>query len=408
MSKTAFVLDIGTTKTTCMAATMEDGALRVVSAAAVASRGVRAGRVKDVEQLAECIKIAVSRAQETTDARIGQVVVGVPGPSVRSARGTGVRPMFPAGKEVHEEDLLQVNEHSRQIGFVEGYELVQALPCEYTLDGNSPVADPLGMPASRLEVTSHVMSASTAELDRIRGAVSAAGLEIAGFVPTALASGLGAVRPEEAETGCLLVDIGGGTTEAAVFARGACFSVASINVSSQHVTNDIAQLIKLSKEDAETVKLTQGHADPTQVSDDEVLQVRQIGSVDARPFPRKVLSEIIECRVREIAKLLRSELEDGGKCEKMPATVLLTGGGSQLAGIDVAFKAAFGAMAVRRASPRLAGTNSRKVAAPEMSVVVGLALFALADGGDELVPVSGALDWKERIRSLKSLFSLRS
>lgn len=408
MSETTFVLDIGTTKITCMAATMADGAIRVVSAAAVASRGVQTGRVRDVEQLAECIKTAVSRTQEQTEARIDQVVVGISGRSVRSVRGAGVLPMFPAGKKVHEEDLLQVNEHSRRVRFVEGYELIQALPCEYRLDGNSPVSDPLGLPATRLEVTTNIMSASIAEMSRIREAVRSAGLQIAGFVPTALASGLGAVRPEEAETGCLLVDIGGGTTEAAVFTRGACFSLASINVSSQHITNDIAQLIKLSKEDAESVKLSQGHADPTQVSDDETIQVRQIGSPDPRPFSRKVLSEIIDCRVREIAKLLRSELEVGGKCEKMPATVLLTGGGSHLAGVEVAFKAAFGATAVRKAAPRLAGTNSRKVAAPEMSAVVGLALFALEDAGDELVPVSGELDWKERIRSLKTLFSLRS
>ncbi len=408
MAKTAYVLDIGTTKTTCLAATTNGDDLCVVSAAAVATRGVKRGRIVEPELVTECVRSAVGRVREETGGTVSRVTVGVPGHSVRSEQSRGIRPMYPPGKQIHQEDLLHVNEHSRQIVFPTGYELLQTLACEYKIDGRPVDGDPLGRPANRLEVVTHVMTGLSKDLDRLRGIVKVCGCEVDEFVPISLASGLGAVRPEDALSGCIVVDIGGGTTDAAVFERGSCSRLATIDVNGGHVTSDIAKLLKVSHEDAEALKLSHGSADPAKFGEDDAVSVKQVGNEQARPFPRKVLSEIIESRVREIATLLREELLQGDKRRELPKTVVLTGGGSHLVGTDDVFRRVFGAETVKLGSPRLVGTNSRRAAAPEMSGAIGLALFSLEGGTEELAPVAGAVDWKEKIRSLKSIFGART
>lgn len=405
---TAFVIDIGTTKTTCIAAKMEDGELRVVSAAAVGTRGIKRGKVSNLESLNECVRIAVERVREETGVAPTRVVINVPGLSVKSEMSRGMRLLVPSGKEVHKEDMLQVNEHSRQVRFGSGFEILQALPCTYTIDTVRRVSDPLGEKADRLEVETHLMSGESSELRRLESTVTQLDLKVTELVPGALASGLGVMTSEDADKGCIVIDIGGGTSDAAVFEGGSCTKVATINVSSQHITNDVATLLKISKEDAENLKLTKGNADLTKVAEDDVVNVKQVGNDAARPFPCKVLCEIIESRSREIATMLKNELIGEEPDRKLPSTILLTGGGSHLDGIDTVFKKVFGVDKVRLAYPKLGGTNSRRVGVPEMSAAVGLALFALEEGSEELAPVAGAADWKERIRSLKSIFSAKS
>ena len=408
MAKTAFVLDIGTTKTTCLAATKNGDDVCAVSAAAVATRGMKRGHTADADQVAECAKSAIARVREETGAKVDRLIVAVPGVSVKSEQSRGVRPMYPPGKQVHEEDLLHVNEHSRQIVFPTGYELLQTLACEYRIDGQPVEGEPLGRPANRLEVVTHVMTGLTKDLDRLRGIVKACGCEVEEFAPSALASGLGSVGPGDAQSGCIVIDIGGGTTDAAVFERGSCTRLATIEVSGAHVTSDVAALIKLSKEDAEHLKVASGGAEPSRYADDEAVTVKQVGNESARPFPRKVLSEIIESRVREIATLLRDELLQADKRRELPKTLILTGGGSKLPGTDAVFKKVFGAETVKPGAPQLVGTGSRRVSAPETSCAVGLALFALESATEELATVAGTVDWKDKIRSLKSVFGARS
>ena len=408
MNRIAYALDIGTAKTVCLAATIEDDELHVVSAGAVTTRGVKKGRIVDPAQVADCVKAAVGRVREETGADVEEVIVGVSGLSINSECSRGIRPMYPPGKTVHEEDLLQVNEHSRQIRFEEGYELLQTLPCSYVIDGEVVDGDPVGKSASRLEVLTHVMSVSSKHLETLNKIAQSAGVKVEEFVPIPLASGLGTARPEDAELGCVVVDIGRGTTDAALFKDGACVAVASIDVASQHITNDIAALIKVSPEDAERLKTEHGHAAPELVGEDEVVSVKQVGNDQVRPFPRKVLSEIIESRVREIATMLKDALLSSEKATGSVRSVLLTGGGGHLAGTDEVFKKVFGAQSAQFGVPRLVGPNSRKAALPEMSAACGLALFVLKDGGEELAPVAGVVDWKKSIRSLKSIFGKRS
>lgn len=408
MARTAYVLDIGTTKTSCLAATTEGEDVRVVAAAAVGTRGVKKGRIVDVVQLGECVKVAVDRLREETGDTVSKISVSVPGHLVSSEQSRGIRQMFPAGKPVHQEDLLLVNEHSLQFRFKDGHELIQNLACEYRIDGEPAGLDPLDKPASRLEVVTHVMTGKSSDLDRLKGIVQVCGAEVEQFVPSPLASGLGTVKPDEAERGCIVVDIGGGKTDVALFERGACTKVASIEANGGHVTADIAALIKVSLEDAESLKIAKGHADPTKVGDDESVDVKQVGSDQSRQFPRKVLSEIIECRMREIATLALEGLTQGAKDKELPQTVLLTGGGSQLLGSESVFANVFGARSVRAAAPRLVAGSTRRAAVPEMACAVGLALFVLGAETDDLAPVSGTVGWKDKMKSLKSIFSSRS
>lgn len=401
-------MDIGSSKTTCLAATKEDEGLRVVSAAAVATRGIRRGRIKDPSLVADSVRIAIKKVEEIAGSVTGEIVVGVSGLALRSEQSRGVRMIYPAGKPVLQEDLLHVNEHSRQFKYQDGYRLLQTYPCEYRIDGLSVGLNPLGKNATRLEVVTHVVSVEIEETNRIAEVAANAGFRLGELVPAPLASGLGLVRSEEAEAQCLVIDFGYGTTDAVVFAHGSCVRLASVDVGSHHVTKDIAELIKISPEDAEALKTASGHTDPAQVKEEEVVHVTQIGGDQPRPFPRKVLSEIIESRVRECATLLKEALIEGGYDIGGVETILVTGGGCQIPGIEVVLKRVFGAEVVRQGLPRLVGTNSRRSAVPEMSVAVGLAIYALEDQEEELVPIAGVADWKDRIRSLKSIFSAKS
>ncbi len=408
MSKTVFVIDIGSSKTTCLAAIKEDEGLRVISAAAVATRGIHRGRIKEASQVTECVKIALKKVEEHAGAPTGGVVFGVSGLALNSEQSRGLRMIYPAGKPVLQEDLLHANEHSRQFKFQDGYRLLQTYPCEYRLDGRSVGLSPIGKCATRLEVVTHIVSVSTIEANRLADIAAVAGVSLSELVPLPLASGIGLVRPEEAEAECLVIDFGHGTTDGVVFAHGSCVRIASVDVGAQHVTKDIAELIKVTLEDAEALKTASGHTDPEQVGESEVVHVRQIDGDQPRPFPRKVLSEIIESRVKETVTILKNALTAGGYDLGGVQTILITGGGSHLPGLDALLKRVFAAPIIRQGQPRLVGTNSRRSAVPEMSAAVGLALYALEDQDEELAPIAGVTDWRDRIRSLTSIFSAKS
>jgi cell division protein FtsA len=394
MSKTVFVLDIGTKKTVCLAAALEGDDLRVIAASAVGSRGVKKGRIVDPEALGECVRVAVNRLREESGSEIKSLTVAVPGHAVQSEFSRGIRPMYPQGREVHEEDLLHVNEHSLQFRFPEGYELLQTVACGYKIDGR-PVADPIGQPANRLEVATHLLLGKATTLEQLRRIVQVSSVEVEQFIPGAFASGKSLAGPT---ADVVVIDLGGGKTDAAVFWDGACTRVATIDANSDHVTGDIAALMKISREDAEALKIGHGNADPSQIDEEEAVDVKQVGSESARKFPRKVLSEIIESRVREIATLAKDALVD--ERLGLPKSILLTGGGSQLAGIEEVFKRVFEATTVKAGSPKLMGTSSKRATAPEMACAVGLAKSVLTRVEEELEPVSGAPGWKDRMMSL--------
>ena len=400
----AFVLDIGSSKVSCMAAELVDDKLKLLGAAAVGTRGFYRGSVTDLDELTKCLTVAFDRLRQESKLELQPFFVSVSGTSLHSETSRGVRPMYPSDKPVHMEDILQVVNHSKQIKFEEGQTLIQATPREYLLSNGDIVDDPIGSKTERLEVRTLMVTASEDHLSSLRSAIESAGGEVEEFVPAPMASAM-AVSGEEATTGCVVVDLGGGTTDVSAIIRGACAFVGSMRVSSEHISNDVAALLKVSKEEADALKLTYGSADPGAVADGDVLKIKQKGASEPRPFPRKVLCEIIESRAKEIAEMTKAMIESSDIGEDVPGQIVLTGGGAQLPGITGVFSSVFGNKPCTVASPKIGGTNSSKVSVPEMATLIGLAEFALEADDEQLVPASGASSWKDKIRTFKQRLS---
>jgi len=232
-----------------------------------------------------------------------------------------------------------------------------------------------------------------------------AGKRVELMVLQPLASGLGVLTAEDLDMGCAVVDIGGGTTDVAVFSGGGLIHTACLPLGGQLVTSDLSKLLKTSPEEAERLKLHDGAAIAKMIDENETVEVLQLGQTHSRPMQRRVLCEIIESRMREIATMVRQQIEKSGMYGMLPGGVVLTGGGSQLYGTDKLFEKVLQHMRVRLGAPQMGGELSSALDRPEMATAIGLARFALECSDDELGIAGGAGNWKEKIRTFWSLLS---
>ncbi len=406
VSDTKVVLDLGTTKVVCLAATRgEDERIRVESLASVGCRGMYRGVVDDVDQVGDAIDAAVRRVQQDLGLGAQSLTVSVAGAHLESVNSQGFVPIYPAGRAIRREDVLQVINHSRQLVMPPDREQIQALPREFRIDGNRGIMHPIGMPGTKLEVVTHVITGQTSLVQLIEKALALHSRRVEEMVVSPLASGLGVADHDLMELGCVVVDLGAGTTDVAVFASGAIALTASLPVAGNHITSDLEQLLKVSSLEAERLKLEHGSALAAAVDQEDAVEVHQEGLEQPRPMKRQVLAEIIESRVREIAGLVERQIERSGLMGKLPGGVLLTGGTSLLPQIEEAFASVLEPAKVRLAKPKVSGAAARLVDGPALSAAVGLARFALEADEQEFAPVSGFASWKDRIHALKSLFS---
>lgn len=398
--KPVFALDLGSTKVACLAAEADDnGGLRVLGAASVPCQAMRRGILSDAEDLGRAISDAVRQAEEASNTRAEELVVGLSGVNVEGTSAQGFVPIYPRSRPITREDVLQVINHSRQIVLPPDRELIMSMPREFRVDGQRGIAKPIGMVGSKLEVVTFIVNATTAYIESIEKVIHRTGKEVSEMVFQPLAAGMGVLRPQDMELGCVVADIGGGMTNVAVFSNGSLAYGASVPVGSWHITSDISKLLKTSIEEAERLKVESGGATSRIAKDDESVQVLQLGQTHQRPMQRKVLCEIVESRVKEIAGLVRQQVERSGLQGMLPGGVVLTGGGSRLPGVEMVFQDVFG-NGVRFGKPVASG----KAATPEYAAAIGIAKYAL-DGSDDDLSPAGDGSWKERIRTFWSMFS---
>lgn len=400
-----FVLDLGSTKVACVAARAEGSRGLVVEGVATEPcAGLRRGLIVDEEETARAARATIAEVERLTGETADSLILAVGSPSVSGTEAQGLVPIYPNGRAITREDVLQVINHSRQIRGSGDTQQLQAIPREFRVDGQRGIQKPIGMNASRLEVSTYVVSGETKTLNAIERVVQRAGKKIESMVFQPLASAFGVVRPEELELGCVVVDLGGGTTSVAVFSNGSIVHGSVVPVGSAMVSSDVSKLLKTSPEEGERLKLEFGSALAGEVGQNEGVDVLQLGQTHTRPMQRRVLCEIIESRMREIANLVKAEVAKSGLVE-FPGGVILVGGGSKMPSTTTLFHDVLGAN-TRLGSPKVGGPNRSTVNAPEYATAVGLAAYALNSDEDELSPnVAG--DWKDRIRTLWSLLSGR-
>lgn len=401
--RTVFALDLGTSKVACLAAGgREEGQLDIRGGAAIACQGLYRGVIVDVAETASAIDTAVRKTAQMTGVEPEELVVSISGAHLETQIGQGLVPIFPRTRAIGREDVLQVIKHSRQTMPPAGREIIQAIPREFRVDGQSGVHRPIGMHGDNLEVMTHIVTGLAEHVRNVEEAVTTAGHKVGQMVAAPVASGLAVATQANVEQGCCVLDIGAGVTDMAVFIDGAIAYSVSYPIAGNLVTSDLQKLLKTTFEEAERLKLESGTAWADGIDDDESVDVLQVGQTTARPLQRKVLSEIIESRMREIATIAQRLIVEGGYEGALNEGVLITGGGSLLPATTTLFDSVFGPMKSRQVRPLVGGAFADLASSPAMATAAGLARYALQDDDEEIAPAVSSGSWKERIRTLFS------
>jgi cell division protein FtsA len=368
-------LDVGTTKICCVIADWSPvGNLDIVGVGTSPSRGLRKGVVVNIDSTVESIKHAVAEAEEMAGVEIPSVIAGVAGGHIRGINSRGVVAVSGKHREVSQADIDRALDAARAVNLPQDREIIHVLPQTFLVDDQDGVKEPLGMSGVRLEVEVHIVTAAVTSVQNVVRSVNRAGLAVQDVVLEPIASAEAVLFADEKELGVVLIDIGGGTTDMALFRDGAVWHTAVLPLGGDHITNDIAVGLRTPVAEAEDLKKRYGCALTARVPAQETIDVPSVGGRKPRELSRQVLSEIIQPRVEEIFKLVTKDLAKAGFEDAATAGVVVTGGTSILEGVPEVAEAVF-ALPVRRGMPGDVGGLSDIVRSPIHSTAVGLTLY---------------------------------
>lgn len=403
-------LDIGTTKVCALIAEItEQGEILVTGIGLAPSTGMKKGVVVDIESTTRAIEEAVSKASRQAGRDVDSVYVGVTGEHIASMNSNGRIAITHPDREVTYQDVDRVLEASRVVVLTPDRQIIHAIPRSYSIDGQNGVRHPVGMSGTRLEVQTHIVHGATTFLQNVEKCVTRAGLEVAEVVLEPIASGEAVLLPAEKELGVCLVDIGGGTSDLAVFVNGEIFYSAVIPVGGNHVTNDVAYGLTVGHDEAERLKTESGSASSELVGEEDIIQIRQVGREEVRQLRRRALVQIIEPRMQELFELVQHELRKADCLGKIPAGLVVSGGGSQLKGCVEVAQQTLG-VPVRIGNPRGVGGLGETLTHPSYATAIGLVLYGVeqaraAHQPERIVHTPGFMQLlRNFLKSVRSLF----
>ena len=372
-------LDVGTTKIRTILATPEpQGKLRIIGVGLVPAEGLARGIVVDRDKATTAIKESLHRAERMAGVPVGGAYVGISGAHIACRNVTGR--VHLTGGEVTPVDVEKVIQSARDnIRTTPEQEIIHALVRDFAVDGEPGIARPLGMRGSRLDVEVHVVTGVGSIIANLQECVRQTGIQVLKDVLEPVATATAVVKEAERDLGVILIDIGGGTTDVAVFCEGSICHTASIPVAGNHVTRDLAQLLRISTEEAETAKRRFGAALQELVPTEEMIQVVEVGTEQPTRVPRRLLAELIQPRMEEIFGLIKENLQAAGVYETVGGGVVLSGGGSQLAGADRLASIVLDSLPVRIGAPHDLSGLADSVQSPIFATAVGLAQLAAAE-----------------------------
>jgi len=365
-------LDIGTTKTCAIVAEMTDTGIDIIGIGSHPSEGLRKGVVINIENTVEAIKKAVDEAEHMSGCEISSVHVGIAGGHIKGQNSLGI--VAVKGREVDEEDVRRAIEASKAIAIPLDREILHTLPQNYIVDDQNGIRDPIGMSGVRLEVKVHIVTGSSASVQNIVKSVNRVGLDIDDMVLEQLASSEAVLSADEKDLGVVLLDIGGGTTDIAVFSDGSIKHTAVIPVGGNFITSDIATGLRTPLTEAEKIKIKYGCAFSSMIPKNEIIEVPSVGGREPREVTRQILGRIIEPRTEEILNMSYKEVIKSGYEDILAAGVVLTGGTSIMAGITELAEHVFN-MPVRRGFPAGIGGLTDVVNSPMYATGVGLVIY---------------------------------
>ncbi|MEO5353991.1 MAG: cell division protein FtsA [Magnetococcus sp. XQGC-1] len=383
-------LDIGTTKICCIVADLQaDGRLDVIGVGSHPSRGLRKGVVIDIDSTVESMRMAVEEAEMMAGVEIRMVYAGIAGGHIKSGNSNGV--VATKDGEVTTSDIQRVLDAARAHNIPMDREILHIIPQEYILDGQDGIKQPLNMSGVRLEARVHIVTGAVASAQNIIKCVNRCGLDVGDIILEQLASAEAVLTPDEKELGVCLLDIGGGTTDIALFCEGHIKHTAVLAIGGDHLTNDIAVGLRTPTREAELIKRKYGCALSSLVNPEETIEVPSIGDRKARSLGRHILAEIIEPRVEELFTLVSREIARSGFEEQLAAGVVLTGGSSITEGMVELAEEVFN-KPVRRGVPQGIGGLTDVVNSPVYATAVGLVQFASRNEKElsrSMAPVGG-------------------
>jgi cell division protein FtsA len=363
-------IDVGTSKVCALIGEVgRDGRLTIMGHGTVPASGLKKGVVVNIDQTVRSIADAVERSERLSGWKIDRAFVGVGGQHVESLNSTGQVAVTAHHREVTREDINRAIEVARAVSIPSNRDVLHVERRGFTVDGQEGVKDPLGMSALRLEVEAHIVSASATAVQNLTKCVQLAGVKIDELVVDGLASAEAVLTETEKELGVAVADIGAGTIDVALFADGSPFHTSVLPVGGNNVTNDVAIGVKTTLQVAEELKVRHGTCDIRNLTDEEI-SVSVLGEDAGRTVSREELCRIIEARMRETFELLRQEMTRSGH-GMLPAGVILTGGGAQLAGTAELGREVL-QMPVRVAGPSGIGGLIDTIQGPSFSTSVGL------------------------------------
>ena len=363
-------LDIGTSKIVAIVAEVgPDGELNVIGLGTQPSRGLKRGVVVNIEATMASIQRVLEEAELMADCRIGAVTTGIAGSHIRSLNSSGMVAIKEG--EVSQADIDRVIETAKAIAIPNDQQILHILPQEFIIDGQDGVREPLGMSGVRLEVKVHIVTGAVSAVENIAKCVRRCGIELTDIVLQPLASAAAVLNDDEKELGVCLMDIGGGTTDIAVFAGGAIRHTAVIPIAGDQVTNDIAMTLRTPTKEAEELKIRHGCALRQLADANDIVEVPGVGERAPRKLSRPMLAEVIEPRIEELYTLVQSELRRSGFEELLSSGVVITGGTSMLQGMAELGEEVFH-LPCRVGAPSYMGGLADVVRSPRYSTAVGL------------------------------------
>ena len=374
------VLDIGTTKTTCLIGRVEaDGQLRVLGFALQKSRGVRGGGIADLDEAERAVRTAIATAEDMADHRLRSVTVNL---SCGQPDSRPFNVQWPiGGRVVSDTDVRRIVAESRSRALAEGREVVHALPLGFSVDDVAGVADPRGLFCDNLVARLHVIDAAASALRNVGATVARCDLDVSEMVSSPLAAGLSTLVDDERELGACVVDMGGGTTGLAAFGEGHVLHTAQLPVGGLHVTNDIARGLSTTVVHAERLKTLYGTTEASPDDERELLPVPLVGEDEHNitKVPRTRIVSIIKPRLEETFELLRDRLDGAGLGRTAGTRVVLTGGASQLVGVREMAGRILNRQ-VRLGRPMRVQGLPEMATGPGYSTAVGLLCWCAGDG----------------------------
>ena len=394
-------LDIGTTKICAIVASIdEQERINILGVGKAPSDGLNRGVVVNIDKTVNAIKEAIAQAELASGIQVNSVNVGIAGDHIRSMRSKGVITINNRDNEITAQDVERLLEDCQRIMLPTDQQILHVIPQEFVVDGQDGISDPVGMSGMRMEAEVHIITGLVSAAKNIYRCVERAGYQVADIILEPLASSYSALDAEEKEAGVVLVDIGGGTTDVAIFQESTIRHTAVIAVAGQKVTDDIRIGLSVLDDQAESLKRKHGESYADLIQEDEVITVPGIAGRPPKEITKRILGKIIQARMEEILEIVGIEIKRSGYSDALSAGVVLTGGGSLVKNICPLANESLGMDAKIGLPLGITGGLVEEVNSPIYATAVGLVIHALKTGMNNqktMIPASSKATSVEQV-----------